>query len=588
MMSSRNRLFPALLLGLALACSGQGSDPDPTDAIPAVTDAVGDLTGDSSGLFCQPGASRCSAEGGVETCLEDGSAFTSASPCIDGNPCTEDGCVEGVCHFGAPCDDDDPCTLDICQPFTGDCTHEPDPGVPQCCQDDSDCDDGRTQSEDLCDAATGNCINNFATTEVEFLYRLGAKGAGPGQFANPKGLHVLQDGRILVADSGNHRAVFLSAAGEQLLEVTEAAGKPLKAPGCAYQAPDGTIFVCDTGNDRVLLLETDGSFRAVWPPADSGVAMFEGPSDVGANESGDIYVTDGPGEDFDSGNRVIHMNDKGQVKKEHGKTGEAPGNFDKPSGLAVAPGGNVFVADQGNDRIQVFGPAIGEPITVFGVAGSEEGQLKGVSDIAIDGAGKVYVADNGNQRIQMLAVCQPDCTERLCGSDGCGGTCGGCPAPFLVCAEGGSCPAFGECSSTGMCSGWGEPGEASCEDHSASETPAGCGGCPAEACVCTGEGALSVESYYEEGATSDPYCCETAWDGVCALEAQFVCGFECPLPEDIEWPQLEPTFAPIASFNQSDKGPLTSPIKLALAPGGFVYVLDTVKAEILVFRVKLP
>ncbi len=589
MRDSLRTLIAVLSLALLASCSGDSKD-DSTDATtPSGSDAQSDVRGETETTFCTPAEKQCGAEGGVETCLDDGSAFSPPTSCTDGNQCTDDGCEAGECVFGAPCDDGDPCTLDICQPFTGECTHEPDPAIPQCCTADSDCDDGLMSSEDLCDVATGNCLIQHTEVSAEFLYRLGEKGSGEGQFTNPKGIHVLKDGRLVVADSGNHRVLFLAATGEQLLEITEAAGKAIKAPGCAYQAPDSTIFICDTGNDRLILLDVEGTELAVWPPADSGVAMFEGPSDVAANGNGDVYVTDGPGEDFDSGNRIVHMNDKGQVKKENGKTGEAPGNFDKPSGIAVFENGNVIVADQGNSRLQLFGPTIGDPILAFGVEGSEEGQLKGVSDVAIDAAGKIVVADNGNQRIQAFDSCQPDCTEKVCGDDGCGGSCGGCPADWISCLEdGGACPAFGDCGSDGMCGGWGEDGGVACDDRSAEETPTGCDGCPAEACVCNGEGALDVESYFEDGATADAYCCETAWDVVCSFEAQYVCGYYCPLPEDIEWPVLEPTFSSIAMFQETDTGKMTAPIKLAIAPGGFVYVLDTVKSEILVFRVKLP
>ncbi len=37
-----------------------------------------------------------------------------------------------------------------------------------------------------------------------------------------------------------------------------------------------------------------------------------------------------------------------------GETGEEPGKLFQPSGIAVSKEGTVFVADTGNDRIQVF------------------------------------------------------------------------------------------------------------------------------------------------------------------------------------------------------------------------------------------
>jgi sugar lactone lactonase YvrE len=571
------RRMTMVLLCLALAACGGTGDDKATDVqgadAPSGADGTGDLSGDVPATFCPAGESRCTDDGAVETCLADGSAWETGEACHDGNPCTTDGCLDGSCTFLPLCDDGDGCTLDICLPFSAECLHEPDPGATQCCQLDADCDDGNPDSTDLCDVATGSCINQVENAAIEFLFQFGGKGAEDGQFTSPKGIHVLADGRILIADSGNHRVLLLAPDGEQLLAVTEAYDKPVKAPACVYEAPDGTLFVCDTGNDRLLLLDSTGAVTGVWPPADSGVTLFMAPSDVAANGSGDVYVTDGPGEEFDSGNRLIRMNDKGQVKKEQGKTGEAAGNFDKPAGVAVSEGGNVFVADQGNHRVQVFEPALGDPIAVFGVEGEGEGEFKGVSDIAMDSRNLIYLADNGNQRIQVFDVCQPDCTERLCGSDGCLGSCG-------------DCPSFATCGDDGMCEGWVAPGEAACEDKTGTEEP-GCGGCPAEACVCNGEGTLAPENFVF-GGESDPFCCETEWDNVCVFEAQYVCGYECPLPEDIEWPVLEPTFGPIAAWDHTDGGKLTSPIKLALAKGGFVYVLDTVKALVYVYRVKLP
>ncbi|MFY9256052.1 MAG: hypothetical protein WAO83_21540 [Fuerstiella sp.] len=43
-----------------------------------------------------------------------------------------------------------------------------------------------------------------------FIGRFGHPGRGDGQFFNPWGLTVLSDGRILVADTGNHRIVVLN------------------------------------------------------------------------------------------------------------------------------------------------------------------------------------------------------------------------------------------------------------------------------------------------------------------------------------------------------------------------------------------
>ena len=105
--------------------------------------------------------------------------------------------------------------------------------------------------------------------------------------------------------------------------------------------------------------------------------------------------------------------------------------------------------------------------------------------------------------------------------------------------------------------------------------------------MCTGEGALDPSLFYQ-GADSDPYCCETKWDEVCAFECMMVCGYECPLPEDYQWKETTATYTSVGAWSQTGDGKLTAPLKIALGPGGrLLYVLDVVKSQVLVYRLFL-
>ncbi len=59
-----------------------------------------------------------------------------------------------------------------------------------------------------------------------------------------------------------------------------------------------------------------------------------------------------------------------------GKEGRAPGEFRKPSGLAIDKNDNVYVAEIGNNRIQKFN-AKGEFLYMFGKNGKEPGEWFG-------------------------------------------------------------------------------------------------------------------------------------------------------------------------------------------------------------------
>ncbi len=84
-----------------------------------------------------------------------------------------------------------------------------------------------------------------------------------------------------------------------------------------------------------------------------------------------------------------------------GEPGTGNGQFNNPSDIAVDNGGNVYVADTGNNRIQKFS-SNGSYLTQWGSAGTNNGQFNGPSSVAIDSSGNVYVSDSGNNRTQKF------------------------------------------------------------------------------------------------------------------------------------------------------------------------------------------
>jgi uncharacterized protein (TIGR03663 family) len=84
-----------------------------------------------------------------------------------------------------------------------------------------------------------------------------------------------------------------------------------------------------------------------------------------------------------------------------GGQGAANGQFNEPRSLAVDDGGNLYVVDSKNHRIQKLSPS-GSVLTTWGSQGSDEGQLKDPCGIATGPDGSVYVADTWNHRIQKF------------------------------------------------------------------------------------------------------------------------------------------------------------------------------------------
>src|SRR5262245_2961321 len=87
-------------------------------------------------------------------------------------------------------------------------------------------------------------------------------------------------------------------------------------------------------------------------PAGSGTpgSTFSRPTDVAWDKAGNIYIADGIG----NTNRVEKFDKDGKYIKQWGSTGSENGQFNGVKSLAVDAQDNVYVADIGNKRIQVF------------------------------------------------------------------------------------------------------------------------------------------------------------------------------------------------------------------------------------------
>jgi sugar lactone lactonase YvrE len=174
-------------------------------------------------------------------------------------------------------------------------------------------------------------------------------------------------------------------------------GSPVTFNGASGDAMDGTgdVYVTDSGNGYVQKVNSSGN--VVWEYHINQVV------DCASYASGGVtyvYVTS-PG-NF----KVYRLQDLGSsvgTVISWGSFGSGDGEFDANSGIAVSPGGNVYVCDGGNSRIQEF-DGNGNFILTWGSNGTGPGQFNVPTAITIDSSGYIYIGEQvGTSRVQKFA-----------------------------------------------------------------------------------------------------------------------------------------------------------------------------------------
>jgi DNA-binding beta-propeller fold protein YncE len=120
------------------------------------------------------------------------------------------------------------------------------------------------------------------------------------------------------------------------------------APGGRGGAPDGRGGAPQAGGGGGR--GGPGGGQAAAPGSGTPGSSFNRPTDVGWDKAGNIYIADGIG----NTNRIAKFDKDGRFIKHWGSTGNAQGQFSGIEALVVDAQDNVYVADAGNKRVQVF------------------------------------------------------------------------------------------------------------------------------------------------------------------------------------------------------------------------------------------
>jgi uncharacterized protein (TIGR03437 family) len=203
-----------------------------------------------------------------------------------------------------------------------------------------------------------------------------------------------------------------------------AAAANLYQPSALTLDGAGNLFIADMGINRVRQVAPDGTIATLAGTGAPGLttpmggaaanAALDSPASVTMDASGDVVIADA------SNNRIVAVNVAHRLLAVAG-TG-APGETDGvppllaalngPRAVCTDRGGNLYIADTGNDRVLKLSPG-GVLQTVagngsWGYAGdggdARLAQLSAPGACAIDSAGTLYIADTGNYAIRKVAA----------------------------------------------------------------------------------------------------------------------------------------------------------------------------------------
>ncbi len=230
---------------------------------------------------------------------------------------------------------------------------------------------------------TPNVSSALTCINTKFLFEV-----KPG--ANqPSDIALAPNGDMYIVDGVNNRVIVLGSNGSWKFDfgsVGRGAGKFVYPLGIDI-SDDGKVFIADSGNHRIQAFDLKGKFLYKFNVESESKTHSSDPVEIVASKlKGYLYVAD------NENHNIKVYNSKGKLQFKWGKFGEELGEFRYPGIMTQNEYNEIFVVDVLNTRAQKFSP-FGDYISSIGSWGVRQGNLFRPKGVALDKDNRVFVSD---------------------------------------------------------------------------------------------------------------------------------------------------------------------------------------------------